>query len=479
MSEATVLSQAVEQSGKQTKDWAPAKVIYTGLMVFNLLSFLWLLATGSGIGMPLVIWITRVAAALLAIYLGKLWKDRGFQILSAYTLLFFFRVFISHPENTFNAEMAESIFSALWLFAGCYGLGRILDGKTLKKLLKTTATIWTIGIVIYSAFGIYAAWTDRIINSLGQGTFQLIGDVWYRLQLIYLPTAAGSILSVSALIALIMAIGKKKKVWKAFFFLAALIIIITLALTDSRSAYLSVSAGMAVITFALVRNYFQKKLQNKPVQWIRWTITIIAVLITFAIVFFLLMRVIPSFNNLKIKGLVPAAYAEEADNAGKSLAQRGFHTVDIFSGRIELWESIWRHLTGSLKILLFGESKVGPLLSIGSDYAHCHCLYIQILLESGLIGILLIIAFIFYVLIYSFKAIEQKSNPVWVKLLPAVCLSLLAGDTVECFMWLRSSQCPMNAVFFIAAGMLYFRTDHNKAVKDPERNQYDKGDVLP
>ena len=121
MSEAILSDNSIICEERHAKEWTLAKVIYTGLMAFNLLSFLWLLATGSGIEMPPVIWIARIATALLAIYLGKLWKDKGFQILAIYTCLFFFRVLIPNPGNIFSAEWQKAFQCAvvicrmLWL----------------------------------------------------------------------------------------------------------------------------------------------------------------------------------------------------------------------------------------------------------------------------------------------------------------------------------------------------------------------------
>ena len=143
MSEAILPTPAITQEDQQTKEWTPAKVFYVFLMVFNLLIHLWLQITCTGINMPIYIWIPRIVAAALAIYLGKLWKDTGFRILAIYTLLFSLRAVIPNPANIFTDDISESILSALWLFAGCYGLARSLSSKQIKFFLVTISIIWT------------------------------------------------------------------------------------------------------------------------------------------------------------------------------------------------------------------------------------------------------------------------------------------------------------------------------------------------
>ncbi len=457
MSEATLSRQAIVQEEHQVKDWTPVKVIYAGLMVINLLSYIYLLAVGAEMSsIPTVIWFTRLASVPLAIHLGKLWKDKGFQILGIYFLWFLSRIVFDAPQNLFHEQVSQNVLNAIWVFAGCYGMGRILREKELKAFFQIIIAVWTAAILVYCGFGIYSAWTDQTINGLGQGSFRLDGEVWYRLQMIYLPTTAGSILSLSALLAIIMAATCKRIACKAAYVLSALIIIITLALTDSRSAFLSVSIGLAVLVFIRIKTWIDLKRTSK--SWIGWAGGTVGMLVTFAIVFMILMRIIPAFNNLKLKGIIPVAYAEEIEDTGKELAQRGFHTSDIFSGRLGLWADILKHMTGDFTTLMIGESKLMPLQSIHPEFAHCHCLYVQVFLESGLPGLLLVCLFIASLAKNSIGLLNKTGIALWIKLLPLLPVSLLIGDIFENFIWLRTGQCPMIAALFITAGIISGQT---------------------
>ena len=457
MSEAILSDNSIVREERQAKEWTPAKVIYTCLMAFNLLSFLWLLATGSGIEMSPIIWIARIATAPLAIYLGKLWKDRGFQILSIYTLFFFFRAYISHPENIFCAELSESVFSALWIFAGCYGLGRILSRETLTRLLFIITVIWTIGIVAFSCVGIYAAWVGKTITLWGDSIIDI--RLHGRLNIVYSGTTSGAVLCLSALIAMIPIFSKKSRLAKMFFFFSEIPLIIALALTDSRTAYISFSVGIGIIAAI---TFLQGVSQDKKRKSFKWIIGIIIILVISAIVLICLMQITPLFIRLKTKGIFPVAMAESPEGG---LLHRGFSGENIFSGRISLWREVI-HCFKQRPILFFvGESKYQPIRIFSDYYAHCHCLYLQILLESGIPGILMILYFIIHTGRAGIRLIKKKGYPNWTAFLLAVTFSFWLGDIAECFIWLRASQCPMIAVEFIFAGILTANASLNRQQK--------------
>ena len=85
---------------RQEKSWTAAKILYTGLTGFCLLSYLWTLTIGAGINnLPTIIWIARLVSVPLAVYLGRLWKNKGFWILALYTILFFLRCFIPTDDD--------------------------------------------------------------------------------------------------------------------------------------------------------------------------------------------------------------------------------------------------------------------------------------------------------------------------------------------------------------------------------------------
>ncbi len=78
------------------------KRIYMALMGLLLLSYPYMMITYTHFttyAVPMGISVLRLCSAGLAICLGKLWKDKGFLILSAYLLWVFVRVAIANESG--------------------------------------------------------------------------------------------------------------------------------------------------------------------------------------------------------------------------------------------------------------------------------------------------------------------------------------------------------------------------------------------
>lgn len=437
---------------RQEKSWTAAKILYTGLTGFCLLSYLWTLAIGAGINsLPKVIWIARLVSVPLAVYLGRLWKNKGFWILALYTVLFFLRCFIPNPGSIFKDEVAENILSALWLFTACYGLGYILNKKQLKSFLLICAGIWTAGMTVFACMGIYTAWTEQTIQLLENA--EIYVNVDERVSIVYLATVTGAMLGITILMAMLAIFCTRNKLMKGLWILTLVPLILALALTDSRTAYISVSAGIGCMGFSAVYHYCQcrKKDGAEKDNWKAWVFGILVMLLIFAILLWGVMQITPLFNQVKMKGIIPRAYAEETEKTAVSSRGFGGH---VLTGRAELWAEIFEYLKQNPIALLIGESKQSPLHIVNNYKAHCHSIYIQVLLENGIPGLLLFLAFIGYTLIHSIRVIRDSEQPLWIRLLPAIPVSLWVGDLAENFTWLRSSQCPMPAILCIAAGIL-------------------------
>jgi O-antigen ligase len=253
-------------------------------------------------------------------------------------------------------------------------------------------------------------------------------------------------------------LAARKKRIKAAFFVALAPILITLAFTDSRTAYVSVAAGIGVIIFSGIIGKTEKSEKfTRTNSWIKWLTAFGIMFLSFVIILYGMTLLTPALNQIKNQGVIPVAYAEGTGKA--NLSTRSF---DDLSGRTDLWIEILNYIRSGWKIMLAGVSKVAPLQHFGAYYAHCHCLYIQVLLESGIPGLFLIIFFIIYTIIHSIRTIRLPDIPLWIRLLPALPISLWVGDLAECFTWLRSSQCMMIAVLFICAGIINAQQTNTK-----------------
>ena len=463
MSETASLQLVVDRQDEKLRHCI--KAIYVGLMAFCLLSFLWTLLIGSGVdNMPPIIWYARMATVPLAIYLGKLWKNTGFRILTVYTAIFFLRCFIPDQNSIFAEEVAENIISALWLFSACYGMGYILNEKQLKKFLLICAGIWTAGMTVLSCMGIYSAWTEQTIRLFEKAEIYVYINA--RVNIIYLATITGSMVGITILMASLIIVSVRSKLVKSLFGIALIPLLITLALTDSRTAYISVPVGFGIMAFSLAFHYFQgkEKFNSRQRQWKLWLVGTVIALVVFILLVCVLLQITPVFNQIRNRGfLISTAYAEGTDATG--IVTRGFGGSDILTGRTELWGKIFEHFKENPIALLIGESKLSPLHIVNNYKAHCHSIFIQVLLESGIPGLLLFLSFIVYTLIHAIRAIIDPEQPLWIRLLPAIPVSLWVGDLAENFTWLRSSQCPMPAILCITAGILCAQASGRKNTK--------------
>ncbi len=455
--------------------WSLPKLIYAILMGIILISYLVIQAFDHDpFALPTILVLPMMAAAVFGIWLGRLWKDKGFLLIVALLVLQIIRVAIKGGHLLFSDTVSESLFNGLWAIAGCYALGRILSVKQIKDFLRIFVAIWTIGMVIQCLIALYAAWTDHeILNLSGGSVWGIPYSIWEeyiaeRLLVGYVhPTVAGSTLSISGVLAFNALLAVPRKRERVLYGLAYLVIIITLGLTDARTSFLSLSAGIGVSVFSavlwLIRRYWkateqgEKSGRKETLAWLTAAACMIAV---FTVSVIAVMKVAPVFNDVKTKGggVITSARAEEEGEWKRKVQSRGFEGSDPLNGRVNIWKEVIRHCTKNPKRLLFGESiaepMAGPNIRLESTVAHCHNMFIQILLESGLSGLLLVISFGISMAVKGFRIINSRKTTLWIRLLPALVVSVLVGDLAECFGWFRQWKIPALAFMFVAFGII-------------------------
>ncbi len=440
-----------EQLRHKNTFWTVTRTVYIGLIILALLSHLWLIAINADIdSIPPFVWLLRLIPIPFTIIMGKLRKERGFKILLIYFCWFFLRCYISNPNSIFSKEVSSSALSALWLFFTCYGIGHVITGKHMDRCLMICLIIWILGVTALCCVGIKAAWTDKTIQMDRNGWIGYYVDP--RLNLVYLPTTSGAVLGISILMATVGMISSKHKLGRLFFLVSIIPVLIALALTDSHTAYICTPVGLGVLIMAMVVHRRNNSAEgNVPVSKKDWMIGIIACIIISIVVFGIICGITPAFNTLKLRGVIPKAYAE--GNGKMAVVNRGFN-AGLLSGRTDVWKECIEYIKDHPTVFFIGETKQNPLRGFSDIYGHCHSIYLQVLLESGLPGLLLLILFMIHTGVSSFKVISSKTQPAWIKMLPAILVYLWLGDSVECFTWLRSSQCPMITILFVVAGII-------------------------
>ena len=441
-------------------------------MGFLLLGYLYVIAiykdptsTGQTFQFSAPFWILRVITAVMGIVLGKLWKDKGFWILIAYLLLKIIRVAIPNPDNLLDGAVSDILLTGLWVFCACYGLGRVLSETQLRQFLRACAAIWTVGMVIYASLGVYAAWTDQTVYNLSKGG--LWGINVDRLFLVYYVTVSGSVLSLAVVIALCSA-ATSRHVWtKVLYILSVIPMLVALSLTDSRCAQVTVATGTATLVGILLLNAFRRKAipgsqlpGRRP--WYAWPVSIAVTGLVFVAIVLGVMKTISVFNSLKTAGgLLPRALAEETGEAAKTvMSNRGYTGSDLFTSRPMIWKAALTYISENPLLLLTGASILNPMAGVNAVpsltfmAAHCHCMPLMIILENGIPGLLIVIAFLVLTAVRSFQLVNGN-RPTAQKIFPALVISILAGELIECFTWLRSGTSPVLPFLFVFVGIIH------------------------
>jgi len=460
------------------QSWTIGRIIYTFLMALLLLGYLAVIATycdqtatGKAFNFPGFVWVLRVITGVMAIYLGKLWKDKGFLLLAVYLVMKLVRVVAEGPDNVFQDSVSDAILTGFWAFSACYGMARILSKKQLKGFLNICITIWTIGMVVSSCLGIYAVWTGNNIYTIGEGA---IWGVTHenRLFLVFYPTVSGSVASFSLLLALCGSIvGKTRKV-KAFFLLSIIPMFIALCLTDSRCAQVTVSAGVAtMLGIFIIRKLRDQAQQKERNSWYAWATGIAIAGVVFIVSVMLCMKTITAFNQVRANGLlIPRALAEEVQTKA-IVSNRGYGGRNLLTDRPMIWNAAIQVLWNNPLFLLWGTSIWNPMTLVNASETmtfmanHCHCMPLMILLENGIPGLLLMGTFLGKIVGASFRLVLTAKEKQEVVIVPFI-LSILLGEIIECFLWLRTGTCPTMPFFFVAVGILLTAGQKQKALSE-------------
>ena len=438
------------------------KRIYMALMGLLLLSYPYMMITYTHFTpyvIPTGIWVLRLCSAGLAIYLGRLWKDKGFLILSGYLIWIFIRVAIPDSAGLFTERFSESLFSGIWVFSACYGMSRILSPKEAKDFLRICAVIWTVIMAVSSCVGIVAAWQDHRIYTWNDAAFWGIYPI--RLMMPYLPTTSGALVSFSIMIALCVIACDEKKPIRILCSIAVLPMILALSLTDSRTSFISTAVGIAALVFICFTRNNRINIQEVTIaesSSIKQLIlpVVVSVVVLVAIIF-LLMYMESIFHSLRLRRglLISRALAETAE---KKAGVRGFNGgSEVLTGRYELWVGVLKYLKKNPLVLLFGTGKADPMKGIneilGYSMAHVHNMPLMILVESGISGIAIFISFVVYSFRKMMRAFHYQGG-LFPIILIAVVLAITAGDLAECFSWMACSNLPLLPFEFIVLGLV-------------------------
>lgn len=440
------------------------------------------------VSFPAVLAAFRIGAAIVGIILGKLWKDKGFLII--FILLFYQTIQIALKQSGlfFSDSVSTELLNGLWAIGGCYAIGRILSRERIREFLHVFVIAWLALMAVQCLVALYAAWTDQPISNLSGGSIWGIphskNGAGYpeRLRIGYeSPTLSGSALSVSAIMALCALLSEKRKEIRILHCIAFIIVFVALGLTNARTSILSLSVGAALITFLSILEMRNKKgkesaeaIEKKKTIW-TWAAAVVCMVAVLALSVFISLKIPVLFGEAKMKGnlVVTSAKAEETTSEepwNQTIQSRDFTGSRILTGRDEVWQKVIQYLMEKPQRFIFGESiynpMTGPNMQFRKPMGHCHNMVLQILLENGLVGLLIVLVFTSYTTRNAFRIVTSKTSSLWLKLIPVIPVSILVGDLAECFGWFHEWKGPALPFLFVACGIINAVGSKQKSPED-------------
>ena len=423
---------------------------------------------------PAWLWCIRLAATGVGLVRGKTWKDRGFLFLLAFQILILLRLALDDAGRIFEESVSESLLNLCWCFAGCWSVGRALKREEMIRFLRLLMGMWTVGIVAHSLISIYAAWTGHLIWTIGGGGYwglagtldggdyhmmmynaeHIVGDI--RLYTPVYATVGGGLLSVSTVLIVIAAIISRKKIAKILYALAALPVFLAMCLTDTRTGHIMTGVGIGMILFALILFSFRKKQSRhektgrQPGMVLPWLAGIAALLVSIVFFIFACSATIRLYNQVRAwaarnpASVISSASAEEtetpaaADDGVIVVSNRGYSSSDILTMRPQTWANVLRYIRRNPMTLLTGTSIFYPMNGPNAQpettflAGHSHCMPLQLLLATGIPGLLLMLCFFVRTAVRAIRIVNSREMPLWTRLLPAPIVMIIAGECVEC-----------------------------------------------
>lgn len=394
--------------------------------------------------------------AVLGILLGKMWKDTTARILFLIWLGCYLRLRIFNPELLSSG--IPVLTSGFFAAGGVYSVSRVLKKKQQKLFLQVFCLLWTLFALVLSVLGVYSAYTGTAVPNLSTGVINVFGG---RLYLYYYCVTSGTLVSVSAVIALWGLTLFRPHWMKAFLIISSFIMIVANALTGTRTGFIISSSGIAaLLCLSAYRHFLPSFSQKTSMRKIILALSVFAgfVLIT-GVLAYSQTFLNDGFTAIRNRGglLIGQAYAEGAAPSLPGINNRDFSQINdlngMTSGRIAIWQAVIADITSSNTVLFLGRSLVNPMGQINTPAWHSHNLLLQITLECGLPGLLAALLVLGLVIRKSHDTLHCASAPAWQWMSIGPLLALFIGEMAECTTtW--NYQLPQMTILYFFCGLV-------------------------
>ncbi len=304
------------------------------------------------------------------------------DLINKYVLFFFFFVsmliisnlYTKSPNSGFLKTMRFSIFNS-FLFLGGISIG--FTKKTRIRFLK----ILHFMIFIYSLIYVY------FLKGMIGMNFKELANYHMRLSLVGNPIGVGRIFSILSLISIICLFYEKNNYKKIFYILCTILGLIITISTNSRGPF------FALIISILIYLFFFTKLNMKKIVY-----ALILISLLFIIIFSLLPESL--ISRYKLFG-----------NKEVHISKKQVSVFNTFIIRENYIKKSLAYLNENPEKLIFGVGLGGfsYIITNRDIRAYPHNIFVEIILELGIIGLVLfILPFLF--LLNDFILTKNKIN---------------------------------------------------------------------
>jgi len=359
---------------------------------------------------------------------------------------------------------AGALAHAVLAFLVVQPLPKAVSPGRLKKYMKLLVAVWTGFLTAQAAVGLWAALTGHAVFSL-KGTWYIgvnLGD--HRLYLNAYVTTGAVKMGLSVLLAVFGACMTQKRAGRAAYLMCAAVQLLCLSLTDCRTAFIAVGAGLGGFAFAALSHRVPGR------AWRRAAAGLLAVMALTAGTYLTLTGVLGAMaphvpqelDNLTMPELPAHLLPEAAAEAEMTVQHRKLDAGNLFNDRQVIWSAALRLLRDEPKYLFTGTTTaIAPMLTnlyvrsaeyAGRPFAHVHSIYLQTLVSWGLPGLLLLAGFLLAFLRAAWRVMTRHALPMWQRALPVPALYVMLCETVDCFTRL-SENSPLLLFGCLFAGL--------------------------
>lgn len=278
----------------------------------------------------------------------------------------------------------------------------LFDGCRTRHRFRVTIASIVLLFVMFSAQIIRVAPSGWVIRSVDA---ELRDEMTDRVGIS--PNGAGKMMSGVPWAMLAVIPLAKKRQYKFFLVGACVTSIYAVAVTGSRAGYLGCCATTVFLSF------------------LRWRRSLLLLPLAVLIIPILL----PGAVNRMTQGF------GETDVSGEKVTDR----IEVTSGRNKMWPVVAQKIFES-PVYGFGMRamlRIGLTRSLANEYgeysgiavSHPHNAYLEVLLESGLIGFVVVVGLYGYIFVYSIRLFVDRADPLHTAA-GGLALALLTGHLV-------------------------------------------------